>query len=80
MLNIGRRHPREHPKGTSDQGCAHPREPRRVHLTLGHYGLMFHNVTSGQKAHWMYIAQLPVAHAHTQGAPEGGHVTFCCFR
>ena len=33
---------------TSGYVCAHPREPLRV--TFDHYGVMFHYVTSGQKA------------------------------
>ena len=60
MLNIGR--PIKHTKSISDHACAHPSTP------FGHYGWRYF-LSKGPTR--VDIAQLPVAHAHTQGNPEG---------
>ena len=79
MLLIGRGRPIEHPKGhfrgkgptradIAHLPVAHAHTPS---TPFGHYGMMFHNVTSGQKGPTRAdIAQIPVAHAHTQGNPQ----------
>ena len=60
MLNIGR--PIKHTKSISDHACAHPSTP------FGHYGWRYF-LSKGPTR--VDIAQLPVAHAHTQRNPEG---------
>jgi hypothetical protein len=65
----------------SDHACAHPREPRSDHVTFGHYGVTFHNVTFWQNAPLGRILHNFRLRMRTpKWSPEDGHVTLGHFR